>query len=514
MTKEEQQAKLKKEKLARRRWERRRKWNELRLSALSILVMAAIFLLIAIFLLVWPRSKESQLEKRTLATFPKFTLQSYFSGDFTADIATFYDDTVPFRDSFKNAGNRMKGVFGLRGSDDTITIINNDIVAQNLNGQAQPAEDTEVSAEPQPEVSAEVSAEPTEEPDQKDYTGEDAQEVDMNNGLMIVKQDDHFKCLPLFGGGSGNSYITALNQLQEAVGDDVTIYNMPAPLSSQFYLPANAPATSVDQSECFDNIAEQLDERIVSINLCPVMEKHTEEPIYLRTDHHWAPLGAYYAARTLIENAGLESTPLEDYEMGINEGYVGTMYAFTNDARLLNDPEDFVYYKPNCSYTAYFYDTSLNYLYEGDFFVPVDTANSYLMFMGGDAICVKVKTDNHNGRKLLLIKDSYGNAEVPFYFGSFEEVWVVDVRYFQRNLVNFIDAMGITDVAVSMCAYSVVGVNADNMATLLAQDPDSELVDEQVAEEAEAAAASGDEEGSSVEPEGDAPDADTAPAGT
>lgn len=454
---------------------RRRKWNELRWSALSVLVLTVVFFGIAAFLLVFPRPDKSQLEKRKLAQFPAFSLKSYFSGDFTGGITEFYDDTVPYRDSFKNAGNQLRGLLGLRNSKDTITIINNDIVAENMNAKPQKPTDASASGDTSTEPTEPA---PTEEPTQHDYTGDEA-EVSMSNGLMIVNQDDHWKCLPLFGGGSGSAYIEALNTLQEKLGDGVKIYSMPAPLSSQFYVPSNAADSSADQSKCFAKIAEQLDSRITSIDLCPVLAKHTEEPIYCRTDHHWQPLGAYYACRTFAEAAGVPFAELEQYKKGVNEGYVGTMYAFTDDARLLNDPEDFIYYEPTCDYKAYYYSTDFTYRYDGDLFADVDTANSYLMFMGSDELTVKVNTSVKNGRKLLVIKDSYGNAEIPFYTSSFEQIYVVDMRYFERNLVDFIQTTGVTDVLFTMCSYSVVGVNADGLMDLITQDAGNPIVDEQ-----------------------------------
>ncbi|MGN0479417.1 MAG: DHHW family protein, partial [Hominenteromicrobium sp.] len=91
---------------------------------------------------------------------------------------------------------------------------------------------------------------------------------------------------------------------------------------------------------------------------------------------------------------------------------------------------------------------------------------------------VKVDTEVKNGRKLLVVKDSFGNAEIPYYTSSFEQIYVVDVREFQRNLVNFIDTTGVTDVLFTMSAYSVVGTNASNITNLIHQDADSIIVDE------------------------------------
>ena len=69
----------------------------------------------------------------------------------------------------------------------------------------------------------------------------------------------------------------------------------------------------------------------------------------------------------------------------------------------------------------------------------------------------------NNGRKLAILKDSYGNAEVPFYTGSFEEIYVIDVRHFKPNAIDFIKEHGVTDVLFSMSTVSVTGQNADHI---------------------------------------------------
>ena len=50
-----------------------------------------------------------------------------------------------------------------------------------------------------------------------------------------------------------------------------------------------------------------------------------------------------------------------------------------------------------------------------------------------------VNEENHSGRKLALVKDSYGNAIAPFLASSFEEVHVIDFRSFPgicRNIAG------------------------------------------------------------------------------
>ncbi len=323
------------------------------------------------------------------------------------------------------------------------------------------------------------------EPDQKDYTKETAEGGFAEDGMLVVSQDGHWRGLELFGGGSGDSYVSSLNELRGELADSVRVYSMPAPLACEFYTPSNFSDVYVSQAECFSDIAERLDKGIVSVDICSIFKKHTEEHIYSRTDHHWQPLGAYYAARTFAKAAGVPFDDISKYKKVTDEGYLGTLSAWSDDERLESDPEEFTYYEPQGKISTYYYDQQFEYQYEGSLLVPVDVDNSYLRFIGGDDCAVKVKTSVRNGRKLLVVKDSFGNAEIPFYTSSFEEIYVVDMRYFERNLVNLINDMGITDVLFTMAAYSAVGVNADNIETLITQDSGSHITDGQLHKDSE-----------------------------
>lgn len=321
-----------------------------------------------------------------------------------------------------------------------------------------------------------------EEPDQKDYTKEEAEGGITDDGLLVVNQDYHWRAMEMFGGGSGDTYVSSLNKLRDSLDDSVRIYSMPAPLACEFYTPSNFSDVYFSQAECFADIAKRLDKGITTVDICSVLKKHTEEHIYSRTDHHWQPLGAYYAARTLAKAAGVPFDDISKYKKVTDEGYIGSLGAMYEDERLKNDPEKFTYYEPQGKISTYYYDQQFEYIYEGSLLVPVDISNSYIRFISGDSYAVKVKTGIKNGRKLLVIKDSFGNAEIPFYTSSFEEIYVADMRYFERNIVNFVNDMGITDVLFTMAAYSVVGVNADNIETLITQDKDSRITDGQLQE--------------------------------
>ena len=69
--------------------------------------------------------------------------------------------------------------------------------------------------------------------------------------------------------------------------------------------------------------------------------------------------------------------------------------------------------------------------------------------MGSDTKITQVRTGNPNGRRLIIMKDSFGNTIPGYLFYSFEEVHVIDFRYFHRNLKDYVAENKITDLCIA-----------------------------------------------------------------
>lgn len=466
-------------------------------AVISLMIMVPVFALTSLFLLVFPRSTVSNIEKRKLASIPEFSFESYFSGEYTAAIATYYDDTVPYRDDFKTAGYNFKNLFGIHTEDEVEFVGELNKVGgdgntpkpvkpaqQSSTDTSKPADDKkeQTSSDSKEETSkpAEESSEEVKEPEKFDG------EYTVENGIIVVKENGHYRALELFGGGTGNAYVEALNNINKDLGGKVKVYSMIAPLASEYYTPTSYSEFTASQKDCIDSISERLDSGITAVDIDTPLGQHVNEDIYLRTDHHWTPLGAYYAAETFAKSAGADFKDLSTYSVHEIEDFVGTMYAFTGSANIANDPETFRYYQPdNVSKTrAYYYDTAFNYEGDGNFFNGVgDPSSAYLVFMGGDEQIVKVKTNVKNGKRLMIVKDSYGNAIPGYLFGAYEEIYVADMRYFQPNLIDFVEQNKVTDLLFAMVIYSAVGGNADNLETLRTQNKGQTIVDGALADE-------------------------------
>ncbi|MCM1335423.1 MAG: DHHW family protein [Bacteroides sp.] len=449
--------------------------------AIGNIVYTSIFFgLTAVALLVLPRSEQSQIEKRDLAEFPEFTWEDFLNGNYTAGIAEYYDDTVPYRDSLKNAAVVIKSAYGVP-LDDTeihgqlVAVTEPPVVTAPRPKETTSASTTSSAKESAPALSEDAPVTTTAPPvttttpatTSARQVNEIAEGV-ITNGQVVTKlADGHYRGISLFGGGAGTVYAETLNRLHAELGDEVTVYSMVVPTAGEYYLPDKYDAYNASHAAFIDKINAQLDPAVVPVDAVTALAAHTDEEIYTRTDHHWQPLGAYYAVEAFTAAAGVPFAPLERYERVVVDGYIGTMYTYTESALILNDPEQFVYYKPSNDYTTYYYDTAYNFDYEFPLFVAQPVESSYSTFMGGDRKIVRIETDVKNGRKLLIFKDSYGNAEIPFLTSSFEEIYVCDMRWFDLNPAEFIKEQGITDLLATMCSFSATGPNAESFAAKL-----------------------------------------------
>lgn len=84
----------------------------------------------------------------------------------------------------------------------------------------------------------------------------------------------------------------------------------------------------------------------------------------------------------------------------------------------------------------------------------VSSKYAYLCFIEGDNPILKYDTANKNGKSILMVKESYGNAFAPFLTDNYETVYVVDPRKVYLNLTSFVQQQGIDDVLFLNYAFA------------------------------------------------------------
>lgn len=408
-----------------------------------IYIMAAIWLALAVVFNILPRSTWSHLEKRHLASFPAYSASALLSGSYTQAISRWYSDTEPFRDIFMAVSMEEKAALALSVSDDDVTF-----------HAATP------TAAPLPDPTAVNDDGRHGIPQLTDMPDADADAKIANAGIIIVGRGEKVRALMAYGGSAagGASYAEAANEYRRVFGPSVKVYSMTIPTAVEYYCPEKARRCTSSQRATINNIHRLLSPDVYAVDVYTPLGAHVNEDIFLRTDHHWAPLGAYYAAQQFAKIAKVPFRSLQNYQRRVVAGFVGSMYGYSNDISIKKAPEDFVYYIPKgVEYTTTYIDYTLDDSYrivaesrpcKGPFFYHYKDGNggAYCTFMGSDKRIVKVHTSTKNGRRLMILKDSFGNAIPGYLFYSFEDIVVVDYRYFTKNMRRFVDENKITDI--------------------------------------------------------------------
>lgn len=452
----------------------------------NIISLALILVLGGIFLLVGKRPTVSQTENRELAKFPKFSLSSFFSGDFTSNAETFYNDTVPLRSFFKDVTSNIRSHLGfeldgviLYGNvtpskpDDNFAhlVTDADAVSDSDSESVTVSESIPVSSdksdsdsESETQSHTETDA-PTTETDAP--VAPTPEEDGILSGGILVYQN---RGIPVYYGSfeMGRNYASYVNSFKSDLGDPVNVYSLVAPTAQSFYMPEKYASQYGSEPDNFANIRQYLS-NVTEIDAYSVLLPHKDEPIYARTDHHWQPLGAYYAAMEFAAKANVSFPDINSYEKVVVPGYVGTLYGWSQVAALKNNPEDFIFYRPQNQYTTTYYSPDFVLDHTGPLLIDAYGSSLYCTFMGSDEFIVHVSTDCKNNRTLAVIKDSYGNALIPFFTSSFQDIYVIDMRYFNLNAVNFLKEHGVTDLLFAMNSFSATGSNAKYLELIRTQ---------------------------------------------
>lgn len=293
-----------------------------------------------------------------------------------------------------------------------------------------------------------------------------------NNGVTTVPTDKVFvsngfvisgtRGMEQYFGGlqSGASFCNIANNFKKDLGDHINLYVAVAPHSSNYYAPESFSNLIERGKLNFDNLKSNLSADVKFVDTYNALWNHVDEPIYPRTECHWGALAAYYAAEEFSKVAGVDFAPLSSYKEIVKSGFVGSVYTFSKAEVIKQNPEDFYIYMPQTEYTAYYYNQG-NY----DLSKPNSTKNTIVFdtksyagaFICGDTYSIKIETKNNTGRKLVILKDSYGNAFAPFTIASFDEIYILDIRYYKKNGVKFCKDVGATDVVVAVSAFTATG---------------------------------------------------------
>lgn len=235
--------------------------------------------------------------------------------------------------------------------------------------------------------------------------------------------------------------IAAMNKFAERFPEKQMSF-MLVPTAQELFkdkLPSYAGLLS--EKDFIDKCYSQL-QGIAPIDALSYLSEHKNEYLYYRTDHHWTSLGAYYAYSAAAKTLGYGAYGLNSFNIEtVSSDFRGTLYSKTLDSSVPADSMD--YYtlangepKVKLTSTDNGKKTEYNSLYVRDYLKVKD---KYSSFTGANAPVVEITTDVDNGKNLLVIKDSYAHALVPFLSKHYSKITMIDMRYVNTGLDSVID---------------------------------------------------------------------------
>lgn len=429
----------------------------------TIIVFIVILLSTGLLHFVFPEQDVSVDEGRKLRHFPSLNVENARNGKQAALIEGWFSDQFPFRSSLIKAGRSWRKTAFPNLNKDGLQIIP---INHDLTGEDEPDTPDETDPGVEPVEPPDVDPSNTEQP-QPSGSGippqttapsdapkpppiDDGEVKTTKVGIVIMKD----RAMERYYGNESKlkAYAERLNRLADGLPGGTQLYSLVVPTAIELFAPEAYHSGYSSQKDCIGIIRGALASNVRSVNAYDNLILNRDQYIYYRTDHHWTGLGAYYAYRAFCESAGWSPVPLANMEHYTLEGtYLGSLYRATKEAVLKNNPDTTEGWRPVVdSYKATAWDkaemTSSYQIRLND--ERIKGSNSYLHYSGGDRALLKIETSHSSGRKILIVKDSFGNAYVPYLANHYDEIYVVDPRYYVRSLKNLVSENGITDVLI------------------------------------------------------------------
>ncbi len=249
---------------------------------------------------------------------------------------------------------------------------------------------------------------------------------------------------------AAETYARAINKAGDKLGKSCHVYAMIAPTSVGITIPDNKAdkVHSSDQQKAIRNIYKKIKKPVQKIDLYDTMMQHRTEYIYFRTDHHWSALGAYYAYRQFCLDTGRVPYELDQYRKKSFGSFIGTFYGDSGKNKNLRKDKLEVYYpqgrltmktrtERGKMVTCKVIEDASGY----------GISAKYSAFLGGDnSYSVITNKDIRDDSACIVVKESYGNALVPYLADHYHKVYVVDYRYWSGKLSDLAKQDKVQDI--------------------------------------------------------------------
>lgn len=471
-----------------KRFSRSQKMQIRKFRTIGVLAFAAIMAVGAfIGLLFFVRPKKSITEKRELAKFPSFTITSFLDGSYFESVSLWYSDTYPMRDKLVSADQGLKSLYGIEAGTqvvggntkgDDIPEVDKDSIKQT---STEAATDTSVDTSTEdPEIglpasktdsktnkgnsSGKTTVQTVEPPDSKAM--DEAFQKQLQDNLYV--KDGAAYSLYYFVQDSATEYIDALNNAAAKLSGVANVYDILIPNNSGVLLSDEdlAKLGGSDQKQAIEYYYSLM-QGVKTVDIFDTLKSHNDEYIYFRTDHHWTADGAFYAYEEFCKAKGITEIPREKRKKDTFEGFLGSFYSNLQNQDMKKNPDTIYAYEPiGTNDMTYWNDDGSEQKWNVIMDVNGwDKGTLYSTFVGGDTPMAVIENPNvTDGSTCVVMKESYGNAFIPFLVDHYSTIYILDYRYSNVNVIDFVKEKQADDL---ICINNISLIGDEDVAATI-----------------------------------------------
>lgn len=248
---------------------------------------------------------------------------------------------------------------------------------------------------------------------------------------------------------AAETYAHTINKAASKLGN-YNVFAMIVPTSVGVTIPDNKAdkINSSNQEEAIHKIYKRIKKPVQKIDLYDALMQHRTEYIYFRTDHHWTALGAYYAYRRFCMDTARTPNELSLYKKVSFGDFMGTFYADSSKNKNLRKDKMTVYYPQSKLSMKTRTDNgkmaTSKVIEDGSGY---GISAKYSSFLGGDnAYSVITNPEIKDHSACIVVKESYGNAMVPYLAEHYHKVHVIDYRYYTGKISTLAKQSKVQDI--------------------------------------------------------------------
>lgn len=231
--------------------------------------------------------------------------------------------------------------------------------------------------------------------------------------------------------------LTRFDQFAEKLGVPADLVMVP---TTGYLMEEVLPAFHKEyQDDALYNLAGTLLENIRLVDVRDALKQGKDGgQICYRTDHHLTSYGNYllYEAYQKANNATYLSR--DAYEVTSYDGFYGTDWS--GSGYWLVDPDTVEVWDAGLAPTVTLIDGGAEPKVSNDLFYlsHLENLDKYPIFLDGNHAMVTIHNPDAQGGNLLVIRDSYAHCLSTFLAADYQNIYLVDLRYYRQSVSEFV----------------------------------------------------------------------------